>query len=148
MIEVKSVLQSTDFLQMSEQQASFRKMKLAMTTPDRKLLLRPSCVGVPQFIFAFETGCSQSTLNGWFAQEPFLTGLCVMNKYALLRDPNTLQIEEMPTDGNGFELLHLVCRIHSTLAVMPGIQFDTKLPPNGLGAFEPDLGAYLTYDVP
>lgn len=54
-IEVKSVLRQEDFQQVKNQQDTIRKMRYSWTANDRAYLVTSNCLGIPQFIAAFET---------------------------------------------------------------------------------------------
>lgn len=148
-IEVKSILKQDCFEQIKKQQETIRKMRYSWTTKNRTHLYTTNCLGLPQFVAAFETACSQDTLMKWFEEEPMLTVICVIDKFCILRDPNTSKPAFIATDENYLDVMQFVTRLHGMLAEDPDnirkLQIDTA---EGKLLFQPDYGAYLTFDVP
>ena len=148
-IEVKSLLKLSDYSQIQRQQEAIRKMRFAWATAGRELFHSKSCSGMTQIIFAFDTECSEETLLSWFAAESSLDAICVVGKYCLLRDPNTNKVESLRSNSEHIEILHLVSRVHAAvLSTHRAIRELAKHKDAATLNFEPDIGAYLTFDVP
>ncbi len=149
-VEVKSRLDGSHYEQIKRQQDSVRRMHFVGTTLDRNLAEKVPCPGIPQIVFAFDSTCSKETLQRWFDDELSLDAICVVGKYCMMRDPNTNKIESVESDTEHSEILHLVARVHGTI-----LRTDRALRGrsavgigNGNLHFEPDIGAYLTFDLP
>lgn len=148
-IEVKSILKSANLAQIKSQQESIRRMRFAWTTSDRKYLQTVDCLGLSQHIVAFDTDCAEDTLTSWFDEEKALDAICIIGKYALLRDPNTGVIESVSTDAMHREVMQLVSKMFTTiLNIQRELRTRQCETPDGMHSFEPDIGAYLTFDVP
>ena len=149
-IEVKSHLKSSDYSQIKRQQDAIRRMRFAWATPDRKYMHTAGCPGISQIVFAFDSDCSKETLFGWFNDEPALVAICVVGKYCMMRDPNTDEIESMESNAEHVEVLHLISKVYGSIfnthRELGG--YSTFETPDGSRHFEPDIGAYLTFDVP
>jgi len=138
-IEVKSKLVQEDFKQIKAQQDSFRKMRLAKTDATRRGLRTVNCNGIPQFVVAFESACSQKSVLGWLAAEPALDAVCVINEFCMQRDPLRGKVEITPTDDQFSDVMQLISRMHKGLAANSGSS-DSQV--------QPDLGLYVAFDVP
>jgi hypothetical protein len=149
LIEVKSLLQAKHFQQIQEQQAAIRELRFAWTTEGRKYLKMVDCAGMSHFVFAFETECSSDTLMEWFTQEAHLEAICVVGKFILLRDPNTAKVELIKADVQFGEVLHFLRLLHATIQSNDReLRISSHATPEGELTLYPDLGAYLTFDVP
>jgi hypothetical protein len=148
-IEVKSNLKQEHFEQIKNQQETIRRMRFAWTAHDRKYLSTTNCLGLPQFVVAFETACSQVALQQWFSEEAMLEVICVIGQFCMLRDPSTRMPEVVATDDQYLDVMQLVTRLQWSLSA--GAQSEkavTRDTPDGNLPFQPDYGAYLTFDVP
>ncbi|HZZ77547.1 MAG TPA: hypothetical protein VFE62_03455 [Gemmataceae bacterium] len=140
-------MKSTDFEQIQNQQSAIRELRFAWTDENRKMLYTVNCTGMPQFIFAIESECAKDTLAEWFAKEPHLCAVCVIDKFILRRDPVTLEVECINANNEQIEILHFIEFLHSTIRRSDReLRSQTYNP--GDPIFGPDLGAYLTFDVP
>lgn len=148
-IEVKSNLKTDHFEQVRRQQASFRRMRFAWPTADRKLLTTVPCEGVSQTIFAYESDVAASTIRSWFDQESALEVVCVMGQHCHMRDPGTHGIEVIEA-GDAFpEMMHFLVRLQTDLAEDYRRGATMRFPtPDGDKDFVPDLGLYFTFDAP
>lgn len=148
-IEVKSLLKSNDLDQVKRQQECVRRLRYSWTTIDRRYLHTVDCTGLLQHIVALDTSCSRETLLSWFAEEEALDAICIIGEYALLRDPNSSEVVSVPKDADHSEVMQLISKMHSTIQRnqrdLRAIQVET---PDGEVTVEPDIGAYLTFDVP
>ena len=148
-IEVKSLLKSDDLAQIQIQQNSLRRMRFAWATAGREYLQTFNCLGISQFVVAFDTDCAEKSLLSWFQEEQALDGICIIGKYILLRDFRTDKVELITTDSMHGEVMQLVSSmllmIDKSHRELQGMQVET---PNGEEFLEPDFGAYLTFDVP
>jgi hypothetical protein len=148
-IEVKSNLKQEHFEQIRNQQETIRKMLLTRTAQNRKYLSTMNCPGLPQFVVAFETACSQEALHKWFADEAMLEVICVIGHFSMLRDPSTKIPEVVPSDDDYLDVMQFVTRLQSSLLEVTGSVNSVNLgTPEGTLPFQPDFGAYLTFDVP
>jgi hypothetical protein len=149
-IEAKSILTTADFEQIRLQQQAIRQLRFAFTTEDRGYLMTEEASGVPTFIFAFDSQCSESTLQQWFVNEPSLHAVCVVGKCFMLRDPFSGEIENVESNEQNAEVLHFVAFIHMTILRNDRLirlksltlSAETLLP------LYSDIGAYFTFDVP
>ena len=148
-IEVKSNLKQEHFEQIKGQQETIRKMRFAWTAQNRKYLSTTNCLGLPQFVVGFETACSQDTLQKWFDEEAMLEVICVIGRFCMLRDPSTRKPEFVATDDQYLDVMQLVTRLQSALSeVADNVRTVNRDMPEGSLPFQPDFGAYLTFDVP
>jgi hypothetical protein len=149
-IEVKSVLRASDIAQIKRQQEAIRGMRVALTTPDRKYLKTVDCLGISQIVFAFDSECSHQTLCDWFRDVEALEAVCVVGKFILMRDPNTGQVESVKSDTEQGEMLHFVSKVYTTVlgSHREYRALSNPTTSNGNLPWEPDFGAYLTFDVP
>jgi hypothetical protein len=148
-IEVKSMLKQDDFAQIKTQQETIRKMRYSWTAKHRTHLMTSNCLGMPQFIAAFETSCSQDTLQRWFDEEPMLEIVCIIGKFCLLRDPRTRKVELIAANEQFAEVMYTATRLQSV--VIEGsekIMLASMDTPRGKLAVRPDFGGYLVFDVP
>lgn len=148
--EVKSRLDSSDYDQIKRQQDSIRRMRFVGCTLDRKFMGSRGCPGISQIVFAFESACSKETLQKWFDDELSLEAICVVGKFCMMRDPNTNKVESVESDAEHSEVLHLVARVHGTILRTDRALRERSAVDSGDGIlhFEPDVGAYLTFDAP
>ena len=148
-VEVKSNLKHEHFDQIKCQQETIRKLRFAWTTQDRKYLSTTNCLGLSQFVVAFETACSQETLQKWFSEEAMLEVICVVGQFCMLRDPTTRLPEIIATNDHFLDVMQLVTRLHSSLFQgADSVKTVIRDTPEGKLPFHPDYGAYLTFDVP
>lgn len=148
-IEVKSTLRIRDLSQIKSQQESIRQMRFAWTTPRHEYLQTVDSLGITQHIVAFDTDCAEDTLKTWFHEEPALNVICIIGKYVLLRHPNTGEIESIPADATHSEVMQAVSSLFATvLDAQRELRMREVDTPTGTAQFEPNLGAYLAFDVP
>jgi hypothetical protein len=149
-VEVKSSIAKVDFDQIRRHQVSFRKMRPAYTAEGRKYLTTTNCLGVSTMLIAFDTTCAHDSLAGWFDEEERLEAICVIGKFTMLRDPNSGQISTLKNDGQCEDALQLLARLHDLCSEHVRRSRDpiSLSTPDGPRDFYPDLGAYLTYDLP
>lgn len=149
-IEVKSVLKTSDFAQVKEQQSSFRNMRISLTAGTREYLYTVDCAGVPQFIIAYNSDCSLEMVHSWFLNEPSLIAICVIGKHTVIKDPRLDCLTTVAADEEHSEVLILVGLIE-TICRRVAYEFrdiQHQLAIEGDTGFYPDIGAYMCFDVP
>lgn len=149
-IEVKSTITKPDIEQVQLQQEIFRKMRYSFTTSKREYLTTVDCAGIPQFIVSFDSECSRETIREWFNVESSLTAVCVIGKFFAGRDFRSNAIEIIEGDSRHTEIMQFLSAIRTQLDITKLELRDglKQMTPDGELDFSPDIGSYLTFDVP
>lgn len=149
-VEVKSTLKTSDFDQLQLQQDTFRKMRFSWTSADRRYLKTVNCEYKSQIIVAFDSNCSQDTLKKWFTNVKGLSAICVVQRFIMLKNRRKDVVEIINADDSHSEVLHLISFVQSEIrnAQIEHGSPHTLETPEGLVDMFPDIGAYLTFDVP
>jgi hypothetical protein len=68
----------------------------------------------------------------------------------MMRNPNTGMVNTVQTDNERGEVLHLVSKVYTAIlgSHREFRELSTATTLNGNLPMEPDIGAYLTFDVP
>lgn len=150
LIEAKSVLKASHFQQIQGQQSVMRQLRMAWTTESRRYLRTADCPGVPQFVIALDSECSTNSLRDWFDNEPYLTAICVIGRMILVRDALSGKVEVLGTDDHNGEVLHFLSLLQMSSSRSGNSLSESSVleTPDGPLALRPDIGSYLTFDLP